>query len=421
MAESLFDTQSPLNCPICLNLLKNPVTTTCGHSFCMDCIKRCWDLGAIRGVYSCPTCRKRFNKRPALGKSKVLADILEGMKQEAPAGPGDVKCDVCKGRKVKAIRSCLVCMASYCQTHIRPHLESKAFKIHKLVKASPNLQQQICPQHHKALEVYCYNDRKCICVVCMGNQHSGHKMVSAAAAMAKKQEELKIKKRDFIQKTNNLKKEVYQCKKAVISYKRSAQAAVEHSDKIFTEIICSIQKRQAEVRENIRAQENKEVQDAENHIETLEKEICILQEESRKLEPLLHTEDHVHFFQNYSFSFGILPYNFIVINKKVNNLTFERLERSLSELKSQLDDVFEEHMGETFDEVDDVQIFKKRILNKRKRGPEWDPDAGAMESVLTDDDDDDDDDNDNEDDDDSEGSTDTIPNPNPDRCHHSFS
>lgn len=104
MAESLIDTESPLNCPICLNLLKDPVTTSCGHSFCVDCIKSCWDQEVHRGVYSCPTCRTTFNQRPALSRSTVLADILEGMKREDPAGPGDVTCDVCKGRKVKAFK-----------------------------------------------------------------------------------------------------------------------------------------------------------------------------------------------------------------------------------------------------------------------------------------------------------------------------
>ncbi|XP_051772716.1 E3 ubiquitin/ISG15 ligase TRIM25-like isoform X7 [Ctenopharyngodon idella] len=383
MAESVFDPESPLNCPICLNLFKDPVTTSCGHSFCSDCINSFWDREANRGVYSCPTCRTTFNRRPALSRSKVLAEILEGMKQEAPAGPGDVKCDVCKGREVKAIKSCLVCMASYCQTHIRPHYESEAFKKHKLVKASPNLQQQICPQHHKALEVYCYNDRKCICVVCMGNQHSGHKTVSAAAAMAKKQDELKIKKREFIQKTKDKHKEVQQFKEAVISYKRSAQAAVEHSDKIFTEIICSIQKRQAEVRENIRAQENKEVQDAESYIQTLEKEICLLQEENRKLEPLLHTEDHVYFFQNNSLSFGILQYK---SSKNVNNLTFERVEQSLSAMKSQLEKICEELMGRILSK----RVIKISHVKKRKRGPEWDPDESTLEQLSDSDDDSDD-------------------------------
>uniref|UniRef100_A0A671KSG0 Uncharacterized protein n=1 Tax=Sinocyclocheilus anshuiensis TaxID=1608454 RepID=A0A671KSG0_9TELE len=220
MAELVFDTQNPLNCAICLNLLKNPVTTTCGHSFCMDCIKGCWDQDAsLRRAYSCPTCRTTFNQRPALSRSTVLAEIVEGMKREVPAGPRDVKCDVCKGRKLKAIKSCLVCLASYCQTHIRPHYESEAFKKHKLVNASSNLQQQICSQHNKALEIYCYNDRKCICVVCMGDQHSGHKTVSAAAEMAKKQEELKIKKRDFTQKITDIAKKVQAFRKAVDSHK----------------------------------------------------------------------------------------------------------------------------------------------------------------------------------------------------------
>ncbi|XP_077073616.1 E3 ubiquitin-protein ligase TRIM47-like isoform X2 [Siphateles boraxobius] len=362
MAESLFHTQNHLKCPICLNLLKNPVTTSCGHSFCMDCIKSCWDQEIHRGVYSCPTCRTTFNQRPALSRSTVLADILEGMKPNAPARP--VTCDVCKGRKVKAIKSCLVCLASYCQTHVRPHYESKAFKKHKLVKTSPNLQHQICTRHHKALEIYCYNDQNCICVVCMGNQPSGHKTVSAAAEMAKKQEELKIMKRDFIQKTTDLKKEVHQCKKAVITFKRSAQVAVENSDQIFTEIIRSIQNIQAEVREKIRAQENKEVRDAENHIQRLEEEIVKLHKENCKVEPLLCTENQVYFFQlqkYYCFYSGVVPYNSF---RDVNNLTFQRVNQSLSELKRQLDEVCEEQMREILYEVADVQIFQDDDLSE---------------------------------------------------------
>ena len=85
--------------------------------------------------------------------------------------------------------------------------------------------------------------------------------------------------------------------KLCVLWQRSAQAAVKHSDRIFTEIIRSIQIKQAEVREKIRAQENKEVRDAESHIQRLREEIVKLQEETCKLEPLLHTEDHVYFSQ----------------------------------------------------------------------------------------------------------------------------
>lgn len=185
MAGSSSEAQNPLNCSICLDLLKDPVTTSCGHSFCMNCIKKVWDRDTLKGFYSCPNCRQTFSQRPTLSKSTVLAELVERMMNAPKAGPGDVGCDVCTVQKGKAIKSCLVCLASYCQIHIKPHYESEAFKKHKLVE--PGLQQQICPEHHRALEIFCEDDRKCICVLCIGDNHRGHRTISAAAEMIEKQ------------------------------------------------------------------------------------------------------------------------------------------------------------------------------------------------------------------------------------------
>lgn len=175
------------NCSICLDTLKNPVTIPCGHNYCFNCIREHWNQNDILGVFACPQCRQNFNPRPTLARNTMLADVVERFKTvglngdviESFAEADDVECDVCTGRKNKAVKSCLVCLASYCDLHVQPHYESAAFKKHKLVTASKQLQETICPIHDKLLEVFCRSDNQCICYLCLADEHKGHDTVRA--------------------------------------------------------------------------------------------------------------------------------------------------------------------------------------------------------------------------------------------------
>ncbi len=191
MAESCISVEQFL-CPVCLDLLKDPVTIQCGHSYCKSCITDCWDQEEEKGVYSCPQCRQTFSPRPALFKNVVFAEMLEKLKKTklqsaVPAGAGDVQCDVCTGRKYKAVKTCLVCQESYSQTHFERHEEFHSRKPHKVTEATGRLQEMICQNHDKLLEVFCHTDQKYICSLCLVDEHKNHETVSAAAQRTEKE------------------------------------------------------------------------------------------------------------------------------------------------------------------------------------------------------------------------------------------
>ncbi|ROI83827.1 Tripartite motif-containing protein 47 [Anabarilius grahami] len=185
-----------LCCPVCLDMPRNPVTIPCGHSYCMSCITGCWDHEDQKGIYSCPQCRQIFCPRPALTKNTMLADLAEKLKNMMPeatlryAEPNDVPCDVCTGRKYKAVKSCLVCVVSFCELHLKPHCVSAAYEGHKLVTASSAIKEMICSTHKKPLEVYCQTDKEFACLLCVLEEHRGHEVVSAATERQAKQKEI---------------------------------------------------------------------------------------------------------------------------------------------------------------------------------------------------------------------------------------
>ncbi|XP_034009017.1 tripartite motif-containing protein 16-like [Trematomus bernacchii] len=293
------------SCSICLDLLKDPVTIPCGHSYCMDCIKHHWD-GEI--IHSCPQCRKSFTPRPVLLKSTMLADLVEELKktglQAAPAdhcyaGAEDVACDVCTGRKLRACKSCLVCLASYCDKHLQPHYDAATFKKHKLVEPSKKLQENICSRHDEVMKMFCRTDQQCICYLCSLDEHKGHDTVSAEAERTERQRELEGSRLNIQQRIQDREKEVKLLQQEVEAVNGSADKAVEDSEKMFTELIRLMEKRSSDVKQQVRSQQKSEVSRVKELQEKLEQEISELKRRDAELKLLSHTEDHNQFLHSY--------------------------------------------------------------------------------------------------------------------------
>ncbi|XP_021165021.2 E3 ubiquitin/ISG15 ligase TRIM25-like [Fundulus heteroclitus] len=347
MEQNRLDRET-ISCSICLDLLKDPVTIPCGHSYCMKCIKAHWDGEDQRRIHSCPDCRETFIPRPALKKNTMLAVLVEQLKktglQAAPndrcyAGPEDVACDVCTGRKLKAIKSCLVCLASYCEKHLQPHYDSAAFQKHKLVEPSKNLQENICFCHDEVMKMFCRTDQKCICYLCLMVDHKGHDTVPAAAERTARQRELQVRRENIQQRIQDREKDVKLLKKDMEAINRSADKTVEDSEKVFTELICLIQKRRSEVKQQIRSQQETEGSRVKELQEKLEQEITELKRKDAELKQLSDTEDHNQFLHNYP-SLSALSESTHSSSIKIRPLSyFEDVTAAVSELRDQLQDI----------------------------------------------------------------------------------
>ncbi|XP_073712846.1 tripartite motif-containing protein 16-like isoform X2 [Misgurnus anguillicaudatus] len=348
MAEaSILVDQDQFICSICLDLLKDPVTIPCGHSYCMSCITDCWDQDDQKRDYSCPQCRQTFNTRPDLNKNVVFAQMVEMLKktklQAARPSPcyaeaGDVKCDVCTERKHKAVKSCLVCLNSYCQNHLEQHENLFKGKRHNLIDATGRLQQMICPQHEKLLEIYCKTDQICICLLCIVGKHKQHDTIPAKEERTEKQKELKETQRKYQQRIQESQKKLQELRDAVETHKRSAQTAVDDTERIFTQLIQTIERRRSEVIHLIRDHEKTVVSEAEGLLKRLEQEIDDLRRRDAELEQLSHTDDHIHFLQSFQ-SLSVPPGSSDSLSIPVSSLiSFDDEGKSVSHLIEKLED-----------------------------------------------------------------------------------
>uniref|UniRef100_A0A3B4Y6Y1 FinTRIM family, member 83 n=1 Tax=Seriola lalandi dorsalis TaxID=1841481 RepID=A0A3B4Y6Y1_SERLL len=365
------------NCHLCKEYLRDPVSIPCGHGFCSICLKTYWDHADHTGTYLCPQCRVTYNKRPTprrMGGSRqsTIQRNSESFPPPPPspdynyAGPQDVGCDICIGKKHKAVKTCLMCLASYCERHLKPHYESATFKRHKLVDEIGHLDRQICPQHQKGLELFCRTDQMCICVLCTVKEHKGHDMVSAEQERAEEQQRLGATQAEIQEKIHDRLKQMEELKQAVDSLKNSAQRALQECEKMFADMMRSIERMQQEMTKLISSNKRAALNNAEGHMERLSHEIADLKRRDNEITQLSRTEDHIHFIQSYHMLIAQTEAEELPTVSVNPYFTFGPVTKAVSEMKQHLNEFSNDELVKVAKTVNKMTFCQLDESKKRR-------------------------------------------------------
>ncbi|KAF4096272.1 E3 ubiquitin-protein ligase TRIM39-like [Onychostoma macrolepis] len=211
MASSSDPLNEELQCSICLDVFTDPVTTPCGHSFCKTCLNEHW---TDTQTFFCPSCNETFSKRPDLKVNTTLTNVVQYFKKLNPGRP-EVFCDICDERKQKAVKSCLTCQSSYCETHLEPHHRVQRLKKHKLINAVENLEDYICQKHQRPLDLFCRDDQTSVCLSCTEGDHRTHNTVPIEEESQEKKKQLVQTQTQTQQMIQNIMKKIQEIQHSV--------------------------------------------------------------------------------------------------------------------------------------------------------------------------------------------------------------
>ncbi|KAM9366661.1 E3 ubiquitin-protein ligase TRIM21-like [Symphorus nematophorus] len=290
-------------CSICLDVFTTPVTIPCGHNFCKNCITENWKINRKR---QCPFCKKLFDTGTELHVNTFISEMAAQFRQSAvkraseEAKPGEVPCDVCTGIRLKALKSCLVCLASYCETHLERHHTVSGLKRHKLIEPLDNLEDRICHKHGELMELFCKTDQMCVCQLCTESDHESHDIVPLKEECEGKKTELGKTEAEFQQLIQERQLKIQQFRQSTKLSKEAAEIEAADGVKVFTALTQLVETGLTQLMEQIKKKHETTARQAEDFMRELDQEISELMKRNAGLKQLSCSDDHFHLLQSFS-------------------------------------------------------------------------------------------------------------------------
>ncbi|KAM7415676.1 hypothetical protein PAMA_017959 [Pampus argenteus] len=153
MAEKVAVIERFLNCNVCSETFRDPVSLSCRHNFCSSCLKQFWEQS---GNKNCPICKRKSSKDPEVNfVLKELSDLYAARQKAGSSETEEEKVDV------------------VCDKH--PEEEPKWF---------------------------CEDEQKAVCPACEISLHQNHKVVPVGRAVSDLKEQLKSDLKSLQDKRN---------------------------------------------------------------------------------------------------------------------------------------------------------------------------------------------------------------------------
>ncbi|XP_061098780.1 E3 ubiquitin-protein ligase TRIM35-like [Conger conger] len=246
MASGSSLLEEDLSCPVCSEILRDPVVLRCSHSFCEACLQQYWEH---KGSQECPVCRRRAsNTHPPCNLSlrNACESFLKEKSQRAKAGS-----------------------------------------------------EVLCSLHSEKLKLFCLEDQIPVCLVCQtSKKHENHKLQPVQEAAEVFKEKLRTALAPLQEKLKAFNAVKLTCDQTAEHIKSQAQHTERQIKVEFEKLQQFLKDEEAARITALREEEEQKSQKMKEKIEKMTEEISSLSEQIRAIEQELGAED-VSFLQSY--------------------------------------------------------------------------------------------------------------------------
>ncbi|XP_051558267.1 E3 ubiquitin-protein ligase TRIM39-like [Myxocyprinus asiaticus] len=323
-----FLSEDQFTCSICLDIFTNPVSTPCGHSFCLSCITSYWEGQGKTCL--CPLCKESFRKRPEVHINHTLKEITEQFKRmaESTGSPRSLAADTLTNTfsalkpgvqhrpelperlfsemRIRFQKSASSDSVASPQPSLASN-DSYSSPVFMTPKQSPNVIRTNrggssgpqCPRHGQSLELFCKNDQTCICALCAEREHQGHSVVDAKRDMNIKKSQLRIMEVELHGLITVREKKIEEIQTSLAEIQLNAEREAVGTVRMFGALMSAVERSQAELLEVVEMGRRAAELRSQAFIRDLQMEISELRQRCSTLNQLAQSQDHFTFFKTY--------------------------------------------------------------------------------------------------------------------------